>query len=234
LARIRGNYPEARREFAAVLDAAGSSDTMRELRMQGHHGMLIVAAIGRDFDTALTHGAMAVAEAATEQQRLELLQGLSMVCFDVGQYRSALNGHLQVLAGTTAERVRIASFGGAAIAAGRLGEEGMVDEIAAAAALPLRGRGPEYELADICREFAEAYGYLGDVTQWQRYRDMALARAQRGKFFEVVHRIESMRAPRRQSVPASVALTEDALAVAAHLASGDTRELLAAAVSTAH
>ena len=84
----------------------------------------------------------------------------------------------------------------------------------------------------MCREFAEAFAYLEDVEQWQQYRDEALGRSKRGKFFEIVHRIESMRTPRRPTPVPPIALTEDALAVTAHLASGDSRQLLAAAVSS--
>jgi hypothetical protein len=233
LARIRGNYPDARREFQAVLEAPTSDDAMRELHMHAHHGLLIVAATARDFDAALRHGALALAEAATDQSRIELMANLATVCFDAGQFRSALNGHLQVLATTHLERLRISAFGGAAAAAARLDDEAMVNALVAAAIPLLARRGPAYELADMAREFAEAYAYLGDVEQWQRYREMSLERGKRGKFFEIVHRIESMRTPRRQTPPSAVSLTGDALAVASRLASGDSRELLAAVVSTA-
>jgi hypothetical protein len=233
LARVRGNYPDARREFQAVLEAPNSNAAMRELYMHAHHGLLIVAATGRDFDAALTHGALALAEAATDQSRTELMQNLANVCFDAGQFRSALNGHLQVLAATSLDRVRIAAFGGAAAAAARLDDEPMVNALVAAAIPLLAWRGPAYELADMVREFAEAYAYLGDVERWQRYREMALDRGKRGKFFEIVHRIESMRTPRRQTPPSAASLTGDALAVASRLASGDPHELLAAVVSTA-
>src|SRR5262249_18725039 len=40
LARIRGNYPEARREYLAVLELTRSSaGAMRELYVHAHHGM---------------------------------------------------------------------------------------------------------------------------------------------------------------------------------------------------
>ena len=234
LARIRGNYPEARQEFMAVLDVSGSSDAIQELRVHGHHGLLLVSAIAGDFDSALKHGAAAVAGAPTEQQRTEILQNLACVCYDVGQFRSALHGQLQALAAARADRVRLAAFGGAAVAAARLGDARMVDELVEAATPLLALRGPEFELADMAREFAEAYAYLGNVERWRRYRDEALGRAERGKFFEIVHRLESARAPKRAPERPAVALTGDALAVAARLASGDSRELLAAAVSSGH
>src|SRR5262249_17757229 len=124
-------------------------------------------------------------------------------------------------------------FGGAAAAAARLDDAPMVNALVDAATPLLARRGPAYELADMAREFAEAYGDLGDGERWQRYREMSLERGKRGKVFEIVHRIESMRT-RRQTPPSVVTLTGDALAVASRLASGDSRQLLAAVVSTAH
>ena len=234
LARVRGNYPEARREFLAVLELAGSSGVMRDLYVHAHHGLLVVSAIARDFDAALRHGAAAVAGAAGEQQRVELLQNLASVCVDVGQFRSGLHGYLHVLAAARSQRVRLGAFGGAALAAARLGDALMVNALVEVAAPMLSHPGPEFELADMTREFAEAYAWLNDVERWRRYRDEALDRATRGGFFEIVHRIEAMAPPQRTpQTPGApkIALARDALDVAARLASGDSRELLAAAVS---
>lgn len=231
LARVRGNYPEAREEFDAVLGVAGESPELQELRVHAHHGLLIVSAIAQDFDRALKHGAMAVEGAAREAHRIELRQNLAGICYDVGQYRAALNTYLHVLGAGPPLRTRFGCFGGAAVAASRLGERQTVDALAAAAEPLLVQRGHEFEIADMTREFADAYMYLGDVERSAAYREEALGRARRGKFFEIVHRVEALTAVVGARSPRAVALTEDALAVAAHLASGDSEELLAAVVS---
>jgi tetratricopeptide (TPR) repeat protein len=231
LARVRGNYPEARQEFDAVLAVAGDSPELRELRVHAHNGLLIVSAIAQDFDRALRHGAMAIAGAGSEPLRVDLQQNLAAICYDIGQYRAALNTYLHVLAAEPPIRVRIGCFGGAAVAASRLGEAGTLDALAAAAAPLLVQRGHEFELADMTREFADAYTYLGDVERSAAYREEALERARRGKYFEIIHRVEALTSAVARR-PRSVALTGDALAVAAHLASGDSDELLAAAVSS--
>jgi tetratricopeptide (TPR) repeat protein len=231
LARVRGNYPEAHKEFEAVLSFTASSPELRELHVHAHHGLLIVSAMAKDFDRALKHGAMAVAGAVGDAHRIELLQNLANVCYDVGQYRSALNAYLQVLASDAVLRVRIGSLGGAAVAASRLGHATIVNALAAAAEPLLIQRGHEFELADMTREFGEAYTYLGDVARSAMYREEALDRARRGKFFEIIHRVESLTSA-LPVTPRTVVLTGDALAVAAHLASGDSEELLAAAVSS--
>jgi len=152
----------------------------------------------------------------------------------VGQFRSGLHGYLHVLAAARSQRVRLGAFGGAALAAARLGDALMVNALVEVAAPMLSHPGPEFELADMTREFAEAYAWLNDVERWRRYRDEALDRATRGGFFEIVHRIEAMAPPQRiPQTPGApkIALARDALDVAARLASGDSRELLAAAVS---
>ena len=72
----------------------------------------------------------------------------------------------------------------------------MVDALVRGGEPAAAQRGHEFELADMSREFAEAYAYLGDVEQWSWYRDEALDRARRGKYFEIVHRLESHAARR--------------------------------------
>jgi hypothetical protein len=234
LARVRGNYPEARREFVAVLELAGSSGSMRELYVHAHHGLLVVSAIARDFDAALRHGAAAMAGATTAQHRVELLMNLASVCVDVGEFRSGLHSYLHVLAAARVQRVRLGAFGGAALAAARLGDALMVNALVEVAAPMLSHSGPEFELADMTREFAEAYAWLNDVERWRRYRDEALDRATRRGFFEIVRRIDAMSPPQGTSETSGaprIALTRDALDVTARLASGDSRQLLSAAVS---
>jgi tetratricopeptide (TPR) repeat protein len=190
-----------------------------------------VSAIAQDFDRALRHGAMAVAGAASDSLRIDLQQNLAAVCYDIGQYRASLNTYLQVLAADPAIRVRIGCLGGAAVAASRLGEAGTIDALAAAAEAFLIQRGHEFELADMTREFADAYTYLGDAVRAAAYREEAFERARRGKFFEIIHRLDALTSA-VHTRPRTVALTGDALAVAAHLASGDSEELLSAAVSS--
>ncbi|MGH7615599.1 MAG: hypothetical protein ACREPM_00045, partial [Gemmatimonadaceae bacterium] len=209
LARVRGNYPLVRQEYLAVLDISGSSDEIDEGRVHAHHGLLIMAGMAGDFDTALTHGALAVQGARSEEHRLELLQNLASACYDAGQIRSALHGHLTVLASSRVERVRISAFGGAAIAAARLGDARMVDSLARAAEPLLAGTRLEWELADMSREFADAYAYLRDVSRFEHYRNEGLGRAERGKYFEILHRLESLEVRPQPVPPKEATLTRD-------------------------
>jgi len=233
VARIRGNYPLARTEFLATLEAAPESEDTEQVRLHAHHGLLVVSAIAKDFDAALRHGSLALAATRSDAQRVELLANLASVCYDVGQFRSALHGHLHVLGESRSHRVRLGAFGGAAVAAARLGNRAMVHRLASAAAALAVPGGLEHEVADMHREFAEAYAYLGETELSARHHQDALARAQRGGYFEIIHRLESFVPEPKAAPPRPVALTDDALTVARQLAEGDSEELLLAAVSSA-
>ena len=196
--------------------------------------MLVSNAVAGDFEKALRHGSLALAAARNNQHRIEILLNVSSVCYDVRQYRSALNGYLQVLGETRIERIRMSAYGGAVIAAARLDETHIVDTLVGAALELLTISGCDWELADMCREFAEAYSYLGeaDFSVARRYRVEALRRARRGPFLadHSSNRVlRSVGAPCTRTTP--VALTYDALTVTRELAFGDSQELLVAAVS---
>jgi tetratricopeptide (TPR) repeat protein len=229
VARVRGNYPLARGEYLAALDSPAASDAIREHHVDAHHGLLVVSAIAKDFDAALRHGSLALAAVRSDERRVELLLNLASVCYDVGRFRASLHGYLQSLAESRIQRVRIAAFGGSAVAAARLHDAETVNALAeAAGTLLLHGR-LEYELADMSREFAEAYAYLGDMERSARYQHEALDRARRRGFFEIIHRVETF-VPPAPAPTTEVVLTNDALAVASQMASGDSEELLLAAV----
>ena len=230
VARVRGNYPQARSEYLAALSFPAETDVVRDWHASAHHGLLVASAIAKDFDTALTHGSLAMAAARSEDRRVELLLNLASVCYDVGQFRSSLHGFLHVLAKGRIQRVLIPAFGGAAVSAARLHDAATVDALAAAMAEFLTHGRLEYELADMTREFAEAYTYLGAGERAAKYQQDALARARRGGFFEIIHRLESFALPATPTQPPEVVLTDDAQAVASELASGDSEELLFAAV----
>jgi tetratricopeptide (TPR) repeat protein len=234
IARIRGNYPEARRHFFAVLEQAPATEEIRDLHVYAYHGLLIAAAVARDFEAALLYGAHAVKMARTADHRAELLVNLSSVCQDVGQHRAALNGYLRALAETRLPRVRFTALGSAATAAARLGERHVVDELTRSGLSLMMLSRLDYEVADMLREFGDAWELLEDEASARRFREQAMARAQRGGFFEIQHRIEEAMLTRAEIQAPPAPLTADAMAVASRLSDGDSHDLLAAAISNAH
>jgi hypothetical protein len=113
------------------------------------HGLLVVFAIAKDFDTALRHGSLALAAARTDEHRFELLLNLASVCYDVGRFRSSLHGYLQVIARGRLDRLpfphsrrrgrRAASETGSIHLAGAASSDAWRDRI---------------RIADMMREFA--------------------------------------------------------------------------------
>jgi tetratricopeptide (TPR) repeat protein len=230
IARMRGNYPEARAEFSAVLREPELSRELRELHSHAHHGLLIATAVAGDFDASLEHGRLALERARDEVHRMELLANVAGTCLAAGQDRAALNSFLRVLANPSSPRIRLTAIGGAAVSAARLHLGGMVSKLADTGLEATRQSGPMYETADMLREIAEAYYLIGDSVAAESFRRRALDSAHAGGFFEIVHRIESMDV--RPTVPAHASLDRHTLDFTADLASGDSGELLAAAIST--
>lgn len=229
--RHRGNYPKVRELISQVLAIPASTPEISALRAHAYHSMLVAAAVAGDYDTALCNGALAIGAAANEDARLELLQNLASVCYDMGEFRAGLHASLRVLGESTIARVRMAAYGTAALAAARLGDAITVRALAKSADSHLRGNGIEHAIADLARELFEAFAWLGEVALAKGYRAIALQRATEGKYFEILHRLDAFRLP---AGPAErVELASTAREVADELGAGDSRELLSLALSGA-
>jgi tetratricopeptide (TPR) repeat protein len=228
LARVRGNYPEARQSFLAVLEYEPTSEELRDLHVSACQGLLMVSGIARDFEAALLYGARAVGM-ARGGRRAELLVNLSNICQEVGQYRAALNGYLRALAETQAQHVRLPALGSAAIAAARLGDRYVVEELTRAGLSLVTLSRLDYEVADMLREFGDAWELLDDAASARRFRNQSMARAERGGYFEIQHRVEAAMRTRATTPPPSP-LTPDAMAVASQLSGDDSLDLLLVAI----
>jgi len=230
IARVRGNYPEARRRFLSILEYEPVTDELRDLHAWACDGLLMVSATARDFEAALRYGARAVKVTRRPEHRAELLVNLSNVCLEVGQYRAALNTYLRALAQTRFHHIKLPALGSAAIAAARLGERYVVDELTRSGLDLMTSSRLDYEVADMLREFGDAWEVLGDAASARKFREQSMARAQRGGFFEIQHRVEeAMRA--RPTVPPPSPLAPDAMAIASQLSGGDSLDLLSAAIT---
>lgn len=230
IARVRGNYPEARRRFLSILEYEPATDELRDLHAWACDGLLMVSAVARDFGAALLYGARAVKMTRRSEHRAELLVNLSNVCQEVGQYRAALNTYLRALAATQFQHVKLPALGSAAIAAARLGERYVVDELTRSGLDLMTLSRLDYEVADMLREFGDAWELLGDAASARRFREQSMARAQRCGFFEIQHRVEeAMRA--RPTVRPPSPLAAEAMAVASLLSGDDSHDLLLAAIS---
>jgi len=88
-ARVRGNYPKARKHLSDGLACAMKAG-LSDLAAVGHQGLLIAAATAGDHDTALVHGwaAFELADGNCDRQA-EILINLAQVSLLAGQARAA-------------------------------------------------------------------------------------------------------------------------------------------------
>jgi tetratricopeptide (TPR) repeat protein len=185
-ARVRGNYPKARRAFQEGLRIATEAG-LSEMQSVGHHGLLIAAIAAADLDTALVHGWAAYELARGNADReAELLINISHVSLMAGYPAAALRGSLASLQRSAGARLRIPSLGGAAVAAARIGNRQLVGMLARVAEETLLSAGLPFESASALRSLSEAFELIGDAARAEDYRLRARALARKNGFFEIV------------------------------------------------
>jgi tetratricopeptide (TPR) repeat protein len=150
LARLRGDFPEARRRFQGVIDLAGAA---AESVGHAHHELMVAAAKAGNYDQAAMHAWAAFRGAGSAAQETEALVNLAQLLLEAGHARAALRGFAAALARRPIMRFELPILGGAACAA--------------ASSLP----GPAAHA--IVRNFAERLDYLvrslrnGEVMPFQ-------------------------------------------------------------------
>jgi tetratricopeptide (TPR) repeat protein len=114
LAQIRGDFPEVRRRFNAVIELEGAASESIGI---AHHHLLVAAAAANDYDTAAAHAWKAFRGASNAQQETEALINLAQLLLDAGYPRAALRGFAAALARKPISRFELAVLGGASCAA---------------------------------------------------------------------------------------------------------------------
>jgi tetratricopeptide (TPR) repeat protein len=239
VARVRGNFPDARQAFASALALAAQTDPELGVRRHAQHGLLVSAAAAGDFDAALRYGIAALDGSPSVEQRAEILTNLAAVCLDAGESLAALHAFLQVLTSACPKRVRMSALGGAAVAAAKLGKTRIVERLATMAEdITTRERGFAHEIADMSRELYESFALLGNEERAMHYRRDASRRAETHGFHEITHRIDTFSVPReaapreaapREAAPRHVELSAEVLGVTQSLELGDADTMLASA-----
>ncbi|HEY4303524.1 MAG TPA: hypothetical protein VGM82_03610 [Gemmatimonadaceae bacterium] len=229
LARVRGNYPSARKGFLAALELAPCSSDELDIALHSHHGMLIASAVANDFDSAIRHGAAALDVVRLGEQRTEILANLAAACFDAGEPNAALHGYLQALTATNDPRIRLSCAGGAALAAAHVAGAAVTRRlIEVGVGLAGHTSGLHHEVADMFRELYLAAELIGDHESAAHFRRASEGLARRHGFFEILHRLETPASAPRPSKPVS----HGARDIAASMATGDAEQLLTAAASS--
>ncbi len=185
LARMRGNYPEARAHLSRGLSLAKQSDST-ELEYWAHQGLTIVCGVIQDFDGALEHSWAAFGLSGGEAEReAESLNNLAQACLDAGYPQAALRVFLSALARLRSMRQRIPALGGAALAAGRCGDGNTLARLTREAEASVGQSGLPYENAHALMQLALAHMAVGDDLAAERQRRAAMLLAERHGFHEL-------------------------------------------------
>jgi tetratricopeptide (TPR) repeat protein len=194
LARIRGNYPEARRLFRRGLRRAERAG-LRELTGIAHEGLMVAATAARDFDAALMHGWAALAHAAGNPlKEADVLHNLADVCRQAGELDAALQGFLAA-AERGAPRIRVAALANAAHAAALLGQRALLEQCASRCEAELPTDAMPYERAQRLLTLATAWTAAGDAERAAGYRHRGLELAWANRFTELLVRQEAVERP---------------------------------------
>lgn len=195
IAHVRGNHPDARRWYRAA--ALVADDTgCAEQACVAHQGLLILAAVGRDFEQALAEGRLAMAAAEYDQEQLAVvLNNIAQVLHDMRQHAAALRGFGAVVNRTRVPRTMLAALGGAALAAAALGHREIVAAAADRIARLSHTEWP-YPHAVALLDLSDAYAMLGDAKASARYRFRARELGAANGYHELVYRAEQAAAQR--------------------------------------
>jgi tetratricopeptide (TPR) repeat protein len=223
--RVRGNYPRSRIFFERALELAETVQD-RELMRLAHQGLTICHAVGGNFDRGLQHGWATLQLADGDQGReAEALGNLAQLCLDAGFPGAALRGYAAILGRSLSPRMVLGALGGAAIAAAKAGDPGVLARAATEINSRVTVSGLPYENAQALYHLATAYSAAGD----RQRRDECLTRARklaksRG-FFELLHKTDPDLVEKAALPPAASAnLTRTSHSVVASLSDIDVGE----------
>lgn len=185
-ARVRGNYPKARKWLREGLEHAESAG-LSDLAAIGHQGLLIAAGTAGDLDTALVHGWAAYELLSDEPDRqAEVLINIAQASLDAGQALAARSGFLASMSRNASPRVRLACLGGAAVASATVGDTVALMKLSCSAEDCLSPSAFPYETAGVLKSLYRAFDLVEDAARAEDYRLRARALARKNGFFEVV------------------------------------------------
>jgi tetratricopeptide (TPR) repeat protein len=231
-ARVRGNYPKARRHLIDGLQLAERAG-LTDLAAVGHQGLLIAAATAGDHPTALVHGWAAYELAAGSADRqAEILINLAQVSLLAGQARAARSGFLASMSRTDQLRFKLPCLGGAAVASANLGDAATVTTLARVAEESISMTVLPFESAWVLKSFFDAYRAMGDEARADEYRRRARALARKNGYFEIVLATESAEAAPTTPRPATAPLSEASMSVIQSLEALETEPVAGALALT--
>ena len=216
LAQHRGDYPEARRRFNAVIALDGAA---KESVRHAHHHMMIAAASAGDYDTAAEHGWKAFQGASSGRQETEALLNLAQLLLEAGHARAALRGFAAALARKPILRLELPILGGAACAAAaalpRAAARALVRNFADRTQFIVKslrnGDALPHPCASALVEMSEALTVVGENEDSHELADQADRLASAHGFHQLTYRLEN---PVMVAEPAPIAPSTQAIIAA--------------------
>lgn len=196
LARLRGDFPEARRQFHAVLELKGVA---LESIQHAHHELMVAAASASDYDTAASHAWQAFEGASTQFEETDALLNLAQLLLDAGHARAALRGFSAALARKPICQHELPILGGASCAAAaslpraaaRAIVRNFADRVEELVARLGAGRSLAFQSANALVEMSEALTVVGEEERALQIADKADALASAHGFHQLTYRLEN-------------------------------------------
>jgi hypothetical protein len=191
IARIRGNYPVARKYFTEGL-AEATAAGLSTLAATAHNSLAIAAGVAGDYDTALVHGWVAyeLARGGGGTAETEALINLSEAALRAGYPEASLQALRSVLSRAEVPRLQLPAAAAAAHAAALLGDAQQVsrlaayiDDLVAQPTLP-------YDAAQALFSLWLAYSILAAHEEAEAVRVRVYDLATRHGFTELAHKTE--------------------------------------------
>ena len=195
-AQHRGDYPEARRRFHAVIALEGAaSESVRN----SHHHLMIAAASAGDYDTAADHGWKAFRGASSSRQETDALANLAQLLLEAGHARAALRGFAAALARKPILRFELPILSGAACAAAaalpRAAARALVRNFADRTQFIVKslrnGEALPHPSAAALVELSEALAVVGENEWSEEVADQAERLASAHGFHQLTYRLEN-------------------------------------------
>jgi tetratricopeptide (TPR) repeat protein len=190
VAYTRGNYPEARRWYHAAALLADDNGC-REQSFNAHFGLLGVAGIAGDHDTALVEGWKAYEFAAGNPTlEAEALANMGQALHEMGRHHTALKAFGAAIARASHPEMLLAALGGAATCAAILGSRDVVDAISRRIDR-VAGAAWAYARALALLDLADARELIGEHARAAAHREQAGLIAEQHGFHALAYRAEN-------------------------------------------
>lgn len=194
LSVTRGNYPAARMLLRRALVVARRS-SLAEHELAAHSCLLMTAVAANDIDGALTHGWHVFTRSADLPGRqAEVLINLAGIALLAGHPESALGASLRAVSLTSTDRLLLAAYGTAALAAARSGRADVLERVTRESLEVIRTSSQHFDKAYTLLELADAHAELSHHGGARELLERSRAIAEPGEFFELLHRAEEVEA----------------------------------------